>query len=67
MPAYQWEPVVVFPSSLANDGPALHRVTLLAARAHLSAMNIGVTVGAVCPHVRKDRFGMALRTGNSLM
>ena len=65
--AHQREAIVVFPGSLRNDAPPFHRVTLLAARAHLSAMNVCMTIGAACPHVREDRFGVALCTRNTLM
>jgi hypothetical protein len=52
---------------LGNDAPALYRVTLLAAGAHLAAMDIGVTVGAVCPCVGEHRLRMTLGTGNTLV
>ena len=65
--AHQRETIVVFPGSLRNDAPALHRMTLLAARTHLSAVDICMTIGAVCPHVGEDRLGVTLCTRNSLM
>ena len=67
MTADQREAIVVLPCSLVNDVPALHRVTLLAVRAHLPAVDVGVTIGAVRPRIAEHRFGMALRARNSLM
>jgi len=67
VPAHQREAIVVFPGSLRNNAPTFHRVTLLAARAHLPAVEVCMTVGAVCPYVGEDRLGMALRAGNTLV
>lgn len=41
--------------------PALHRVTARAVRAHLSLVHIGVAILAIPPHIRKNRFCVALR------
>ena len=53
--------------ALGDQAPALHRVTLFTARAHLPAMNIGMAIGAVRPHVCKDGLGVTLGTGNPLV
>ena len=47
--------------------PAINAVALFAARAHLATMNIGVALGALSSHIRKYRFGMALRTHQALV
>lgn len=65
--AHQRKAVVVLLDPLGNDVPAFYRVTLLAAGAHLAAMDIGVTVGAVRPRVGEHRLRMTLGTGNTLV
>jgi hypothetical protein len=42
-------------------------MALLAAGAHLAAMDIGVALGALRSHVRKYRLDMALRAHDALM
>lgn len=65
--AHQRKAVVVLLDPLGDDAPALYRVTLLAAGAHLAAMDIGVTVGAVCPRVGEHWLRMTLGAGNALV
>ena len=65
--SYQWEPVVMFFCALGDQAPAFYRVTLFAVRAHLPAMNVSVTIGAVGSHVRENWLGVALGTGNPLV
>ena len=56
----QWETILVILHRLRRDIPALHGVTLLAVRTHLSAMNVGVAIGAILSDVGENRFGVAL-------
>jgi hypothetical protein len=42
-------------------------VALLAIRAHLALMNVGVAVRALRAHIGKDHLGVALSAGHSLM
>lgn len=65
--SHQGEAVVVILNSLYRNVPAVHAVTLLTARPHLAAMNIGVALGALRPHVGKHRLDMALRAHDSLV
>lgn len=53
--------------SLGNNAPTLHGVALLAARTHLPAVDVRVTISAVGPDIGEDRLGVALRTGDPLM
>ena len=53
--------------ALGDQAPALYGVTLFTARTHLTAMNVGMTIGAVGSHVREDWLGVTLGAGNSLM
>lgn len=39
-------------------------MTLLAARPKLTLVNIGVTIGTFCSHIRKDGLGVARNTGH---
>lgn len=63
--AHQWKTVLVILNRLDIGVPALDRVTGLAIRAHLSAMNVRMAIGALRSYIGKDRFGMALRAGHS--
>ena|SRR5689334_18012602 len=54
------EPVFVCPHGLQGDIPADHAVALLAIRAELASMNIGMTVGTVRAYVAEYRLSMAL-------
>ena len=65
--SYQREPVVMLFGALVKDAPALHCMTLFTARAHLPAMNVGMAIGTVGPHVCEDRLGVTLGTGHSLV
>src|SRR5579863_5991452 len=51
MRADQREAILVVLDGLYGDVPALHRVTLLAIRAHLPPVNVCVAVGALGAHV----------------
>lgn len=63
----QWKTILVLLDLLDGNLPALDGVALLTVGAKLTLMNIGVAVGAFCPHVRKHRFGVTLRTGDLLV
>jgi len=67
VPGHEREPIVMLAGSLCDDVPTLHGVALLAARTHLPAVDICVTVSAVGPDIGKNRLGVALRTGDPLM
>jgi len=53
--------------ALGDQTPTLYRVTLFTARAHLPAMNVGVAIGAIGPHVCENGLSVTLGTGNSLV
>jgi hypothetical protein len=63
----QREAVVVLLHILQDDVPSLHRVTVLAIRAHLTAVDVGVAVGAVRSHIREHHFGVALRAADAFV
>ena len=65
--AEQGETVLVLLDLLQVDIPALDRVTLLAACAKLTAMNVCVAIGAARTDIRKHRLCVALGTRNFLM
>lgn len=65
--ADQWETVCVFSNCLQQDAPALYSVALFAIRAHLPAMNVCVTVGAVYSGIGENHLGVTLRAGNVLV
>lgn len=67
MPSNQWEAVVVLLHPLQNDIPTLDRMALLAVRAHLATMEIGVAVRAMRSRVRKHGLRVALRTAHAHM
>lgn len=48
------ETILVVVDLLHRDVPAIHRVTLLAACAKLSLMNVCVAVGALGSHIGKN-------------
>src|SRR5262249_33431058 len=52
---------------LPNDAPALHRVTVLAVRSQLPAMNIGMTIRAASAGVGENRFSVALGTTHTFV
>ncbi len=65
--AYQGKPIVVFSHPLKNDTPALYGVALFAVGPHLTAMDVGMAISAVCARIREHRLGMALSAGHSLV
>lgn len=62
--AEQRKAVEVLLNRLRGNLPAEHRVALRAVRAELTAVNIGVAIGAVFSDVREDGLGVTARTGN---
>ena len=64
---HQGEAVFVIFGSLGNDVPPFYGVTLFAVGTHLTAMDVGMTVSAVCPCIGEHRLGVTLRTRNALM
>ena len=67
MGTHQRETVVVVLDRLDRNVPPVHAVALFTARAHLAAMDIGVALGALRPHVRKYRLDMTLGAHYPLM
>ena len=65
--SYEGKPVVVFPHPLKNDTPALYGVALFAVGPHLTAMDVGMAIGAVCSRIREHWFSMALGAGYALV
>lgn len=63
----QGKPVVVVLNRLDGNVPALHRVTLLAARAHLPAMDVGMAIRALSADVREYHLGVALSAGHAFV
>lgn len=57
----QRKAVLVIPHLLHGNIPSLHRVAIRTVSAHFSLVNIRVAVLAILPHIRKNRFHMALR------
>ena len=53
--------------ALGDQAPALDGVTLFTVRSHLPAMNVSMAIGAIGPHVCKDRLGVTLGAGNRLV
>ncbi len=64
---HQGEAVVVILDCLYGDVPSVDAVALLAAGAHLTAVDIGVTLGALRTDIRKNRLDMALGTHHALV
>ena len=60
----QGEAIVVLFHVFDRDLPSPYRVTLLAIRAQLPLVNIGVAVLAALADIGKDRFDVALRTSH---
>jgi hypothetical protein len=56
----QREAILVGAYRLHRHIPAEYRVTLLAVRPELAAMDVGMAVGTLRTHVTEYRFGMAL-------
>jgi len=67
MSADEREPVVVLLHSLQDDVPPLHRMTFFAIRSHLSAVQIGMAIGAVHTRVGKHRLRVTLRAADPHM
>ena len=63
----QREAIVVLLDLLQRYSPSFYRVALFAIRSELSAMNIGVTVGATLSDVREHRLHVTLRAGHILV
>jgi len=63
----QRETIHVLIDLLNGDVPALHRVALLAVRAHLPLVNIRVTSGALRSYVGENQLGMALRAAHAFV
>ena len=63
MRAEQRESVEVLLNRLDRDLPSEDSMALGAVLAELSAMNVGVTIGAVLANVGENRLGMASRAG----
>ncbi len=59
MRAHQREPVLVALDRLHVHLPAAHRVTLLAVGPKLTAVHVGVAIGASCGDIRKDQLHVA--------
>ena len=65
--ADQRESIQVLVDLLHRNTPAPHRVALLAIGAHLAFVDVGVTVGALRTHIRKNELDVALRTRHTLV
>jgi len=61
--AEQRKSIEVLLNRLHRHLPSENRVALSAVRAELSAMNVGVTIGAILANVGENRLGMASRAG----
>ncbi len=64
---HQRKAVVVVLDRLDGNIPSIHRVALLATRAHLGTVDIGVTLGALRAHIRKYRLDVALGAHHPLV
>ena len=64
MRSYQWKAVLMILNQLTVGFPAFDRVTGLAIRTHLSAMNIRMAIGALRSNICENGFRMALRAGH---
>jgi hypothetical protein len=65
--AGQRKAVIVLLNFLDGDCPSAHTVALLAIRAQLAFMNIGMAVLAAGPHIAEYRFHVALRARHILV
>lgn len=63
----QRKAILVLVDLLDGNLPALDAVALLAGGTELAFVDVGVTIGALAPYVRKYWLDMALCTGNALM
>ena len=59
MRSHQREAVLVVLDLLYRDLPSLHRVALLAVRAELALVNVGVAVGALGRNIAEYELGVA--------
>ena len=62
--AEQREAIEVIVDRLHRHVPAINCVALRAVSAHLSAVNVGVAIGAVFADIGEDRFQVAAGAGN---
>jgi hypothetical protein len=67
MGAEKREAILVILHLLVYGFPTLHRVALSAIRAHLTAVNIRVTIDAVLPDVGEDRIQVTERAFHTLV
>ena len=67
MGASQREAVHVLINLLNRDFPAAHRMTVLARRAHLASVDVGMAVSAFRAHIREDELGMACCTRHAFV
>lgn len=63
----QRKAVLVLAYGLHGNRPPRDRVALLALRAHLPAVNVGVTIGALFPDIGEHRLGVTLRARHALV
>jgi hypothetical protein len=63
----QWETVIVLADLVNVDFPPADGMTVLANRAHLAAVNVGMAVGALVSHIGKDHLDVAGRAGHALV
>src|SRR5215469_13179927 len=67
VPTDQREAAIVLLHGFEDKAPSLHRMTVLAVRSHLAAVDVRVAVGAVRSYVRKNHFGVALGAAHAFM
>ena len=67
MRAEQREAVLVLADRFHRNRPTQDGVTLVALRAHLAPVNVGVAIGALFPDVSKYRLDMALGAGDTFV
>src|SRR5437763_5280024 len=61
------EAILVIVDLLYRNVPAIHGMALFTTRSELAFVNVRMTVGALGSHIRKNRFGVALRTAHILV
>ena len=64
MRSRQRKAVVVLLYLLDRDLPSAHRVALLAIGTELALVDVGMAILAALPHIRENKFYVALRAGN---
>jgi len=67
MRTHQGKAILVLVDLLHRDLPSLYGVALIASRAKLTLVDIGVAVGAFLAHVCEHRLGVALRATDPLV